>query len=160
MMGMTRVQHHHEDHTHPHADEQEADILARLRTGGGRVTTGRRAVVRALLTGPDHHVTAEDVARTVQADHPDVHLSTIYRTLDSLEEHGVVERVSLGSGAAIYHLTDHAHHHLLCTECGSVTEVPDDVLRGLARTVDQRYGFELPRRHVSLAGRCADCRER
>jgi len=157
MAGMTRV-HHRADHGHPDAAEQEAEILDLLRTGGGRVTTGRRAIVRALLTGPDHHVTADDVARTVQAEHPDVHLSTIYRTLDSLEEHGVVERVTIGSGAAIYHLTDHAHHHLLCTVCGSVTEVPNDVLKGLARAVDQRYGFELPRRHVSIPGRCADCR--
>ena len=150
--------HHREAHTHADVDEQEAEILGLLRADGGRVTTGRRAIVRALLTGPDHHVTAEDVARTVQADHPDVHLSTIYRTLDSLAEHGVVERVNLGAGAVIYHLTDHAHHHLLCTECGSVTEVPADLFRDLARLVDQRYGFKMPARHVAVAGRCADCR--
>lgn len=159
MAAMTRV-HHREPHAHGDVDQQEAAILALLRAGGGRVTTGRRAVVRALLTGPDHHVTADDIAAAVQAEHPDVHLSTIYRTLESLEEHGVVERVSLGAGAAIFHLTDHAHHHLVCTVCGSVIEVPSGLLRTLARQVDQRYGFELPRQHVALAGRCADCRDR
>ena len=71
-------------------------ILDVLRADGGRITVGRRAIVHALLTAPDHHVTADDVAAMVQAEHPDVHLSTIYRTLEALERHGVVDRVGLG----------------------------------------------------------------
>ena len=106
--------HHRHPHTHGDADDDVEAILDALRADGGRVTTGRRAIVRALFTGPDHHVTADDVAALVQADHPDVHLSTVYRTLESLEALGVVDRVNLGAGPAVYHLTDHVHHHLVC----------------------------------------------
>src|SRR3546814_2143018 len=79
-------------HRHPHDHDVDAElerILSALRDDGGRVTTGRRAVVRALLTADDHHVTAEDIAATVQRDHPDVHLSTVYRTLEALESRGI-----------------------------------------------------------------------
>src|SRR3546814_6984453 len=78
-------------HRHPHDHDVDAElerILSALRDDGGRVTTGRRAVVRALLTADDHHVTAEDIAATVQRDHPDVHLSTVYRTLAALAPRG------------------------------------------------------------------------
>jgi Fur family ferric uptake transcriptional regulator len=158
MAGMGTA-HHHEPHSHDDLDAQEEAILDLLRTDGGRVTTGRRAIVRALLHGPDHHVTAEDVARMVHADHPDVHLSTIYRTLDALEDHGVVDRVILGAGGAVYHLTDHAHHHLVCEVCGAVTEVPDEVFHTLHHELEHHYGFAASTRHLALRGRCVTCRD-
>jgi Fur family ferric uptake transcriptional regulator len=133
-------------------------ILEVLRADGGRVTTGRRAIVHALLAAPDHHVTADDVAAMVQADHPDVHLSTVYRTLEALERLGIVDRVGLGPGGAVYHLTDHVHHHLVCEECGSVTEVPASVLASLAVDLSERYEFRLSDHHLALRGRCRNCR--
>jgi Fur family transcriptional regulator, ferric uptake regulator len=155
---MSRPAHHRHPHAHPDVDQRIDAILDVLRADGGRVTTGRRAIVRALLTGPDHHVTADDVALMVQAEQPDVHLSTVYRTLEALEGHGIVDRVNLGAGRAVYHLTDHVHHHLVCDVCGSVTEIPHEQLAGLSRDLDERYGFELSARHLSIAGRCAACR--
>jgi Fur family ferric uptake transcriptional regulator len=154
-----RPEHQREPHGHDDTSEHETEILELLRGEGGRVTIGRRAIVRALLNGPDHHVTADDVARMVQAEHPDVHLSTVYRTLDTLEHHGVVDRVNLGPGGAVYHLSDHAHHHLVCEVCGTVIEIPGSLFTRLARTVDERYGFELSDRHIAVNGRCPRCRD-
>ncbi|HET9443189.1 MAG TPA: transcriptional repressor, partial [Acidimicrobiales bacterium] len=67
-------------------------ILGRLRDRGGRITTARRALVAALVAA-EHHVTADDLAELVQRAHPDVHRSTIYRTLADLEELGAVDHV-------------------------------------------------------------------
>jgi Fe2+ or Zn2+ uptake regulation protein len=142
------------------AVERVDAILQALRSDGGRITTGRRAIVTALVTAPDHHVTADAVAAAVQADHPDVHLSTVYRTLDALERLGIVDRVNLGPGGAVYHLTHHAHHHLVCERCGAVTEVPEAVFASLAGELQARHGFRLSARHLSLSGRCAACSER
>ncbi len=152
--------HHREPHSHPDAPERIETVLAVLRSDGGRVTIGRRAIVTALLTARDHHLTAEDVAELVQADHPDVHLSTIYRTLDTLEHHGIIERVSIGSGGAVYHPTDpdHVHHHLICGGCGTVIELDDDALAPLAAHLGERLGFTLSAHPISLDGRCRNCR--
>jgi Fur family ferric uptake transcriptional regulator len=154
---MARV-HHRELHVHSDQAVEEEAILGLLRADGGRVTQGRRAIVHALLHGPDHHVTAEDVARLVHADHPDVHLSTIYRTLDALEALAVVARIDLGAGSAVYHLTDHVHHHLVCEVCGAVTEVPATLFASLRAELDARCGFEISAGNLSVPGRCAACR--
>jgi Fe2+ or Zn2+ uptake regulation protein len=147
---------------HPHPEEEvaarAAAVLDRLRADGGRLTTGRRAIVHALLASPDHHVTADELAASVQATHPDVHLSTVYRTLEALEVLGIVDRVALGAGGAVYHLTDrdHAHHHLLCQRCGAVAELDDRALDAMRRAVDRASGFRLSERLV-LTGLCAGC---
>jgi Fur family transcriptional regulator, ferric uptake regulator len=133
-------------------------ILADLRAEGGRVTTGRRAIVRSLLGARDHHVTADELVALVQADHPDVHRSTVYRTLDALEGLGVVHRIPQGAGGAIYHLVDHDHHHLMCTRCGAVTEAPAGLFAPIAERLEVLTGFVLDRSHITISGLCARCR--
>ena len=131
-------------------------ILDQLRAGGGRITPARRALVTALLDA-DTHVTAEDLAAAVQRSHPDVHRSTIYRTLDALEELGVVDHVHLGHGRAVYHLLDDPHQHLVCEVCEDVIEVPDALFRPLADRLSRDYGFTLRPNHFAVLGRCAAC---
>jgi Fur family transcriptional regulator, ferric uptake regulator len=139
------------------SDERADRILTALRSTGGRVTPARRALVDALL-GSSGHVTADDLADAVQRSHPDVHQSTIYRTLDALEELGIVDHVHLGHGRAVYHLADDPHQHLVCEACGHVIEVPDEVFAGLAEALQRDYAFTLRPNHFAVLGRCASCR--
>lgn len=150
--------HHHEHHEHPDREERIAATLALIQRSGGRITTARRALIAHLYGGDDHHVTAEDLAAAVQAEHPDVHLSTVYRTLEALEHLDVVARLDLGPGPAVFHLVDHAHHHLVCTTCGSVTEAAADVIVSLAAVLDERYGFAAAPHRLTISGRCRACR--
>jgi Fur family transcriptional regulator, ferric uptake regulator len=138
--------------THPRLD----GILGMLRERGGRITTPRRAIVTALLNSGGH-ITADELTEQIQADYPDVHLSTIYRCLDTLQELGVVDHVHLGHGRAIFHLADEAHQHLLCEVCSKVIEVPDALFTSLAKRLKSDYGFAIRPRHFALLGRCADC---
>lgn len=132
-------------------------ILAQLRQRGGRITTPRRAILSALLAAADH-VTADQLAATVQAAHPDVHQSTVYRTLDTLTDLGIVVHVHLGHGPAVYHLADQTHAHLVCQQCGRVSEVPASVLSPIRRRVREQFDFELDSTHFALSGRCGACR--
>lgn len=145
--------------SHPReVDAAIETILDELRADGGRVTSGRRAIVRSLLSADDHHVTADELASRVQVDHPDVNRSTVYRTLDALEAMGVLSRISLGTGGAVYHLADHAHHHLVCTRCRSVVEVEPGLLGPVMDKLEAETGFALDRPHVVISGLCASCR--
>lgn len=137
-------------------EERLARILDALREKGGRLTPARRTIVTALVEAGTH-VTADELAATVQERLPDVHLSTIYRTLDRLEELGVIEHVHLGHGRAVYHLADERHHHLVCDRCGWVTGVPSDLFDDVATSVKKRYGFVLDPTHFSLGGLCREC---
>jgi Fur family transcriptional regulator, ferric uptake regulator len=133
------------------------EIVALLRSRGGRMTASRRAVVEALLDG-EHHVTADEVVARVAARHPEVHRSTVYRTLERLQELGVLSHVHLGHGPTTFHIVDRPHHHAVCSSCGAVVEVPFDALDGLAVRLREEEGFELAPQHFALSGRCRDCR--
>lgn len=150
--------HQRAPHVHDDVDQRIDAALELLRDDGGRVTTARRAIVTSLYRGDDHHVTAEDVADAVQAQQPDVHLSTVYRTLDALEHLAVVAKVDLGHGPAVYHLVDHVHHHLVCNACGTVIEVPGDVIEPLAAELAARVGFVASPHRLTITGLCRSCR--
>jgi Fe2+ or Zn2+ uptake regulation protein len=132
------------------------EILALVRARGGRVTTSRRAIVSALLAAQGH-VTAEDLAASVQAQYPDVHTSTVYRCLETLAELGIIEHVHLGHGPAVYHLTNEGHQHLVCESCHAVIEVPDHVFAAVAYALETDFGFTPSLGHFAILGRCATC---
>ncbi len=137
-------------------DERLERALELLRARGGRVTSARRAVLGALLEHHEH-ASAEALAEVVHASHPDVHLSTVYRTLDAFERLGVVTHVHLGHGRAIYHLTDEIHHHAVCERCGAVVQLPVALFGQLHRQLVDDFGFEVDGYHFALVGRCAPC---
>jgi Fe2+ or Zn2+ uptake regulation protein len=132
------------------------DALELVRQHGGRVTSSRRILLRILFAAAGHR-TAEELAAEVQAEEPDIHLSTIYRNLDELERLGVVVHSHFGHGPATYHLATSVHGHFVCEECGKLVEVPESIFSGLAREAANRFGFTINPHHFAMLGRCADC---
>ena len=127
-----------------------------LRSRGLRATPQRRLVLDA-LDGLGHG-TPEQVGERVQQVAPSVSLSTVYRTLELLEQLGVVSHTHLGHGAPSYHLSSHRDHvHLVCRRCGGVQEVHVDRALGVAEEVAERYGFVTDVAHLSLDGLCREC---
>jgi Fur family ferric uptake transcriptional regulator len=133
-------------------------LVGTLRQRGWRVTTARRAVLAALVEAQGH-MTADELAEKVQSSHPDVHLSTVYRTLEALEHLGLVDHTHLGHGRAVYHLADDPHQHLVCDACGAVIEVPDDTFTSLAESLQRSHGFTIRPSHFAVLGRCAACNQ-
>ena len=138
-------------------DDTIDDILDRLRRDGGRVTASRRAVIDAMLGSPSHHMTASDVVDAVRADHPDFHESTVYRTLERLAELGVIARIQIGPGPAVFHLSVAQHHHLVCDRCSRVAEAPSGLLDAVAARLRREHGFVLDPGATPLHGLCASC---
>ena len=134
-------------------------VAKNLRASGGRMTPARKSVLNALVSARSH-VTAEDLMNMVQAESPEVHLSTIYRTLDALENLGVVDHVHLGHGRAVYHLADNAHQHIVCELCSSVEEVPATLFAQLERSLMEGYQFKVRMNHFAVIGTCKSCQAR
>ncbi len=130
--------------------------IQELKRKGVKATVARRAVLEVLLEGPSHQ-SADDIATKVSSRYPEIHLSTVYRTLETLEGIGAIDHVHLGHGRAVYHLGDEPHQHLVCDRCGSVTEVPNEIFSPLNETLSKRYGFHLRRNHFAVLGRCSSC---
>ena len=130
----------------------EAGILATLADHGYRSTSPRRAVVAAVMRH-ERPFTAEQIV----ADAPDIGRATVYRTLDLLEELGVVRHAHLGHGAPTYSEHQHRHVHLVCHHCGRVDEAPTELLSDVASRTLADLGFHLDATHVALSGTCVDC---
>lgn len=152
-------------HESPHESPRVADAVSRLRSAGERVTPARYAVLRVVDAADlaDEHLTAEQIGARVAEVEPAVHRATVYRTLTSLAETGVLSHVHIGGSATVYHLSepavhDHGHHaHVQCHVCGRVLDVPPDVFDGVAQRLLDELGFVLDTGHAALLGTCADC---
>ena len=127
-----------------------------MRSTGGRVTTPRRLLVRSLFEAEGHR-TAEELAAEIQAQAPDVSISTVYRNLEELERLGVVVHAHLGHGPATYHLATAAHGHLVCERCGTHVEIADGFFADLRRRAVADFGFAIDPRHFAVIGLCATC---
>jgi Fur family transcriptional regulator, ferric uptake regulator len=128
-----------------------------LRARGYRVTPQRQLVLEAVERLG--HATPEEIGAQVQQTARGVNISTIYRTLELLEQIGMVTHTHLTHGAPTYHLATVSDHvHLVCRDCGRVTEVSPDAIRPLTTILEGEYGFETDVGHLTVFGRCAECR--
>lgn len=133
------------------------EIMRLLVARGGRRTATRQAILEALASSGSH-VTADELAAQVQARFPSVSLSTVYRTLDALEELGIIDHVHLGHGRAVYHLSGDDHQHLVCERCQGVEELPPRKLTPFLRMIERDFGFQVDRGHFAIVGVCRRCR--
>ena len=130
------------------------DAEAALRAAGHRVTRQRASVLAAVTELG--HATPEQIHERV-ADVAD--LSTVYRTLDLLEETGLLQHTHLGHGSPTWSLAqDHTHVHLVCSACEAVLEVDTALVQPLIEALLGRYGFAVDLGHLSLTGECPQCR--
>ena len=127
-----------------------------LHERGLRMTPQRQLVLDAVRELG--HATPEQVCAQVQRAAPAVNITTVYRSLDLLERLGLVRHTHLGHGAPTYSAHEHEHVHLVCHDCGTVTEVPREVMAELAAQLVDGFGFEVDVAHVALSGLCRDCR--
>jgi Fur family transcriptional regulator, ferric uptake regulator len=128
-----------------------------LRARGYRVTPQRQLVLEAVTKL--EHASPEEIFVDVQQTASGVNISTIYRTLELLEQLGLVTHTHLGHGAPRYHLAAEADHvHLVCSSCGRITQVAPDAVAPLVTALDENHGFQTDVGHLTVFGRCATCR--
>jgi Fur family ferric uptake transcriptional regulator len=134
----------------------EIDLTGELRSKGYRLTPARQLVLSAVVAL--EHATPDAICAEVQRTASSVNLSTVYRTLELLEELDLVSHTHLGHGAPIYHAAHERDHlHLVCGACGKITEASAECADTLVERLRGQFGFETDVPHFALFGRCADC---
>nr|WP_179519394.1 transcriptional repressor [Nocardioides perillae] len=120
------------------------------------MTPQRELVLRAV----EHlgHATPDEVHAEVQRHSSAVNLSTVYRTLEVLEQLGLVRHAHLSDRAPTYHsVTDHEHFHLVCRNCSRVTSVGAGEAEAFTGALRARHGFVADVGHLTVFGRCEEC---
>src|SRR5437899_12567479 len=134
-----------------------ADLDRTLRERGYRLTPQRQMVLEAVNTL--RHGTPEEIGAEVQKTASGVNISTVYRTLELLEELGLVTHTHLGHGAPTYHsANDPDHLHLVCRMCGGIEETAPAVLDEVVGRIAREHGFAVDVGHFAIFGTCAGCR--
>lgn len=142
----------------------------RIQGSGYRITASREAILE-VLSDTSEHVSAEDIYLAVHKIHPNIGLTTIYRTLELLVHLGIVFKLDFGDGKARYELAEgpkgaRHHHHLVCTSCGRVvdyTDFIDDEKELLSRTekgLSKKFNFKIKNHLIQFYGLCDTCRKK
>jgi len=132
-------------------------IVAALDRAGYRLTEPRRSLA-VLIADQDGHFTAAELVAAARSSRPGVGRATVFRTLDVLEELGVIERLDLPNGEHAYVGCEPAHHHhVVCSRCGRTNEIRDADLQRVVRRVARQTGYRVDEHRLELFGLCPAC---
>ena len=144
---------HEADAEHVRGHDGDADWRAELRSRGMRLTPQRELILTAVQELG--HATPDQVHAHVRETSSAVNLSTVYRTLEMLEELGLIRHAHLSDRSPTYHsVRGHEHFHLVCRNCKRVTSVETGVLADLRATLSAEHGFEIDAGHLTVFGTC------
>ena len=125
--------------------------------------TIQREVILETLYNSDEHLTPEALHHLIQEKYPELKtgIATVYRTLSLLEDSNVVTSLSFGAQGKKYELGAKEHHdHLICTECGKITEFVDEEIEKRQHAITDELGFKMSDHSMQIYGTCKECQEK
>lgn len=131
-----------------------------LRKAGLKVTLPRLKVLEILENAKQRHLSAEDVYKAMLEMGEEIGLATVYRVLTQFEGAGLVSRLNIDGGHAVFELEDGLHHdHLLCVRCHNIEEFVDEVIEQRQREIAKQKGFEMTDHSLYIYGICQQCQK-
>jgi len=142
----------------PELDRQMRAFAETCRAKGLKATHQRMEIYRQ-LAATQQHPDAETVYRNVRRRVPAISRDTVYRTLATLADLGLVARLGAGEGVLRYDANPARHHHFICRQCGRIRDVVDAGLDAVVSGGARDLGT-VETVHVQFRGVCRDCIER
>ena len=139
-----------------------SDFKQLLKANGLKFTI-QREVLLEMLYNSDEHLTPEALHHLIQEKHPELNtgIATVYRTLSLLEDSDMVTSLSFGAQGKKYELGAKDHHdHLICTECGTITEFVDDAIETRQQEIAKALGFKMQEHSIQIYGICKSCQDK
>ncbi|MEA1891105.1 MAG: Fur family transcriptional regulator [Campylobacterota bacterium] len=136
-----------------------SDFRSLLKKNSLKFTIQREVILETLYSS-DEHLTPESLHHLIQEKFPDLKtgIATVYRTLSLLEDSNIVTSLSFGAQGKKYELGAKNHHdHLICTECGSITEFVDEQIETRQHLIADELGFKMKDHSMQIYGVCKNC---
>ncbi|QOR33719.1 transcriptional repressor [Clostridium sp. 'deep sea'] len=138
-------------------------VRKKLKENDLRLTSQRQAILQTLLEYRHSHLSVEELYNITHEHYPDLGIATVYRTLDTFVELGIVHKMEFGDKGARYELKindeEHYHHHLFCVSCGAIIEFNDDLLEKLEDRIMKENKFLIKDHSLRFYGLCYDCQQ-
>lgn len=129
-----------------------------LKKAGLKVTLPRLKILQILEKAKEHHLTAEDVYRSLLDSDEDIGLATVYRVLTQFEEAGLVVRHHFEGDQSVFELDHGQHHdHLVCVKCGRVEEFVDEIIEKRQQEIAKQAGYSITDHSLNVYGICRKC---
>ncbi len=128
----------------------------------GLPVTHQRKAVAEIVFSSAGHLSVEDIESQLRGGGVRLGKATVYRTLDLLVKSGLVEEHDFGEGFKRYEhrlSRQPVHEHLICLECGAVTEFRSREVARLEETIEKRFGFRPARHRLEIYGLCRSCQD-
>ena len=138
------------------ADTLDSTIIKTFRNSGYRATPQRIAISRYILRNHEHP-TAQKTYLEVKKSHPTVSLATIYTTIKILKKTGLICELNLPESQTRYDPNTEPHVHLVCLQCGSITDWMDPIMEKLVKNVSRKANFTVIGSSFDLEGICEGC---
>ena len=130
-----------------------------LKKKGLKLTPQRKLIINA-IHDTDAHLTTEGIIAHVQSRMSEVHKSTIYRTLELLEESGCIYKSKQSDQFVYHHAEGGYRHHLVCTRCGKTIDCEEDIFAPVERLLQEKHGFQIDFKHIVMSGLCKECKSK
>ena len=123
---------------------------------GIKLTPQRLEIFKELLSHKDHP-SAELIFKKLRRRLPTISLDTVYRTLATFDELGIIKRLNLSNARTLFDVNLHQHHHFICTRCKRVEDIywPDFDKSNLPDSISDLGSIQA--RHLELHGICKQC---
>ena len=131
--------------------------MQKYRDSGLKLTPQRLAILE-YLDGNKEHPSAEDVYKTVSKKFPTMSLATVYNTLMTLKQRGLVRELTLDPVKMRFDPQPTPHHHLICMDCRKIIDIHTRLRINLPEM--EREGFEIVGNHIEFYGRCPKCKNK
>jgi Fur family peroxide stress response transcriptional regulator len=142
-----------------HSQKSDASIIETLRQKGYKATPQRIAICRFALHSRDHP-SAQRIYDEVRKVHPTVSLATVYKTLQILTEHGLIQELDFPEGQARFDSCVEPHINLVCLRCGNIQDLNDPGAREMVAGITATTGFTRTGQRLDIYGICKICRHR
>lgn len=131
-----------------------------LKEKGLKLTPQRRSVLDVIYENKGNHLSTEEIYEMVKKKCPEIGLATVYRSMQLFDQANIVYKHNFNDGRSRYEIIldeDHQHHHLICTKCGIVIEVEEDLLEYIEHEIENKYNFTIMNHNVKFYGHCNKC---
>ena len=132
------------------------ELITLFRKNGYKVTTQRLAIYKFISTRKDHP-TADQIYQELKTDYPTISLGTIYKTLHTLKELGLVQELGFDVGSIRYDPDMEVHINLICEKCEKITDYKDENLNRVWNSIINNLNIEPLGQRIDLYYTCDDC---
>lgn len=117
----------------------------------------QRESIKSCLMNRTDHPTADALYLAIREEFPNISLGTVYRNLNLLVELGEIMSFSCGDGSEHFDYTTTPHYHFVCKTCGSVTDLPESIVRDTSELLSEPVSGRVDSHTVFFYGECEHC---